>query len=124
VAYCDGQKGRRRQQVIPDDSFPEGVPAVVKKGNTTDEGRLDYFGLLPSAWTRYEAERIEANIRERIQWVHDGSFKQHAKSSPFGVVFDQPGSGSEAVQFQNKQSPSLERGQGGRLRSCELDGCL
>jgi carbonic anhydrase/acetyltransferase-like protein (isoleucine patch superfamily) len=52
-------------QVIPDNSFAEGVPAVVKKENITDEDRLDYFGLLPSAWTRYEAERIEANIRKR-----------------------------------------------------------
>ena len=52
-------------QIIPDNSFVEGVPAAVKKENITDEDRLDYFGLLPSAWTRYEAERIEANIRKR-----------------------------------------------------------
>jgi len=52
-------------QVIPDNSFAEGVPAVVKKENITDEDRLNYFGLLPSVWTRYEAERIEANIRKR-----------------------------------------------------------
>jgi carbonic anhydrase/acetyltransferase-like protein (isoleucine patch superfamily) len=50
-------------QVIPDNSFAEGVPAVVKKENITDEDRKDYFGLLPSAWTRYQAERIEARIR-------------------------------------------------------------
>lgn len=50
-------------QVIPDDSFAEGVPAVVKKTGVTDQDRLDYFGVLPSAWTRYEAANIEARIR-------------------------------------------------------------
>ena len=64
MAYYDGQKDRRRDQVIPDNSFAEGVSAVVKKENITDEDRLDYFGLLPSAWTHYEAERIEADIRK------------------------------------------------------------
>ena len=43
-------------QVIPDDSFAEGVPAAVKKENITDEDRKEYFGLLPGAWTRYEAD--------------------------------------------------------------------
>jgi len=42
----------------------------------------------------------------------------------FGVAFDRPGSRGEAFCFQRKQSPSLERGWGGRLRSCDLDGCL
>lgn len=50
-------------QVIPDNSFAEGVPAQVKKENITDEDRKDYFGLIPAAWTHYEAERIEAAIR-------------------------------------------------------------
>ncbi|MCX5638508.1 MAG: hypothetical protein NTX52_12565 [Planctomycetota bacterium] len=31
--------------VIPDNSFAEGVPAVVKKENITEEDRLNYFGL-------------------------------------------------------------------------------
>ena len=52
-------------QVIPDDSFAEGVPAVVKKTRIADQDRLDYFGVLPSAWTRYEAANIEARIRRR-----------------------------------------------------------
>lgn len=52
-------------QVIPENSFAEGVPAVVKKRTITDKDRLDYFGVLPSAWTRYEAERIEADIRKK-----------------------------------------------------------
>ena len=52
-------------QVIPDNSFAEGVPAVVKKENITEEDRLDYFGVLPSGWTRYEAANIEANIRRK-----------------------------------------------------------
>jgi carbonic anhydrase/acetyltransferase-like protein (isoleucine patch superfamily) len=50
-------------QVIPDNSFAEGVPATIKKTGLTDQDRLDYFGVLPSAWTRYEAENIEARIR-------------------------------------------------------------
>ena len=52
-------------QVIPEDSFAEGVPAVVKKQNITDQDRLDYFGVLPSAWTRYEAQNIESNILKK-----------------------------------------------------------
>lgn len=52
-------------QVIPDNSFAEGVPAVVKKKNITDKDRLNYFGVLPSAWTRYEAGRIEESIRKK-----------------------------------------------------------
>ncbi|MHC4176769.1 MAG: hypothetical protein ACYSWU_04640 [Planctomycetota bacterium] len=50
-------------QVIPEDSFAEGVPAVVKKQNITDDDRRDYFGLLPAGWTRFEASKIEADIR-------------------------------------------------------------
>ena len=45
--------------------FAEGVPAVVKKRDITDEDRLRYFGVLPSAWTRYEGERIEQSIRRK-----------------------------------------------------------
>jgi carbonic anhydrase/acetyltransferase-like protein (isoleucine patch superfamily) len=52
-------------QVIPDNCFAEGVPAVIKKKNITEEDRLDYFGVLPSGWTRYEAEKIEASIRKK-----------------------------------------------------------
>ncbi|OHB67426.1 MAG: hypothetical protein A2Y76_03870 [Planctomycetes bacterium RBG_13_60_9] len=52
-------------QAIPENSLAQGVPAVVKKTDITDRERLDYFGVLPSAWTRYEAENIEAAIRRR-----------------------------------------------------------
>jgi carbonic anhydrase/acetyltransferase-like protein (isoleucine patch superfamily) len=52
-------------QVIPDNCFAEGVPAIIKKDNITEEDRLDYFGVLPSGWTRYEAEKIEASIRKK-----------------------------------------------------------
>ncbi len=41
-------------QVIPANTFAEGVPAVVKKENITDEDRKDYFGLIPSKWTQFE----------------------------------------------------------------------
>lgn len=44
----------RHNQVIPENSFAEGVPAVVKKQNVTDEDRQAYFGLIPAEWTRYE----------------------------------------------------------------------
>jgi carbonic anhydrase/acetyltransferase-like protein (isoleucine patch superfamily) len=53
-------------QAIPDNAFAEGVPAVVKKRDITDEDRLRYFGVLPSAWTRYEGERIEQSIRRKL----------------------------------------------------------
>ncbi len=52
-------------QVIPDNNFAEGVPAVVKKTGLTEQDRQDYFGVLPSAWTRYEAGNIEAGIRRK-----------------------------------------------------------
>ncbi|HEC02874.1 MAG TPA: hypothetical protein ENI81_04995 [Phycisphaerales bacterium] len=51
-------------QVIPDNCFAQGVPAVIKKGDITDADRLDYFGVLPAAWTRYEARNIEQRIRK------------------------------------------------------------
>jgi len=38
----------------------------VKKRNITGKDRLEYFGVLPSAWTRYEAANIEASIRKRL----------------------------------------------------------
>ena len=52
-------------QVIEPNCFAEGVPAVIKKRNITDDDRLDYFGLLPSGWTSFEAKNIEARIRKR-----------------------------------------------------------
>ncbi|MHC4596918.1 MAG: hypothetical protein ACYS19_18470 [Planctomycetota bacterium] len=52
-------------QVIGDNSFAEGVPAVIKKENITEEDRLDYFGVLPSGWTRYTAEKVEASFRKK-----------------------------------------------------------
>lgn len=54
----------RVDQVIPDNSFAEGVPAVIKKRDITEADRLDYFGVLPSGWTQYEAENIEQRIRK------------------------------------------------------------
>jgi carbonic anhydrase/acetyltransferase-like protein (isoleucine patch superfamily) len=53
-------------QVIPDNCFAQGVPAVVRKKNLTDKDRADYFGVLPSAWTHHEAANIEASIRKRL----------------------------------------------------------
>jgi len=42
------------------------VPAVIKQRHLTDQDRQDYFGVLPSAWTRYEAGRIEESIRKKL----------------------------------------------------------
>lgn len=52
-------------QTIPDNCLAQGVPAQVVQENLTDEDRQAYFGVLPTAWTRYEAERIEETIRRR-----------------------------------------------------------
>lgn len=52
-------------QVIPENSFAEGVPAEVMKENITDDDRRDYFGLVPAAWTHYQGDRIEEDIRRR-----------------------------------------------------------
>lgn len=52
-------------QIIPENSFAEGVPARVVKENITDEDRISYFGLLPRAWTHYEGDRIEESIRKK-----------------------------------------------------------
>jgi len=54
-----------RDQVIPENSFAEGVPAKIVKENITDADRLNYFGLLPKEWTHYAGDRIEENIRKR-----------------------------------------------------------
>lgn len=55
----------RVDQVIGDNCFAEGVPAVIKKENITEDDRLDYFGVLPSGWTRYEAQKIEESVRAK-----------------------------------------------------------
>jgi len=52
-------------QVIPENSFAEGVPAKIVKENITDDDRVDYFGLIPKEWTHYEGDRIEEDIRKR-----------------------------------------------------------
>ena len=52
-------------QVIPENCFAEGVPAQITRENLNDADRQGYFGVLPSAWTHYEGDRIEARIREK-----------------------------------------------------------
>jgi UDP-N-acetylglucosamine acyltransferase len=52
-------------QVIPENSLAEGVPARVIREHITDDDRRDYFGLIPRAWTHYEGDRIEADIRRK-----------------------------------------------------------
>jgi hypothetical protein len=43
----------------------EGVPPIVKNENITEDDRLDYFGVLPSGWIRYEAKNIGERIRAK-----------------------------------------------------------
>ncbi len=52
-------------QVIPENSFAEGVPAVVKKRDITDADRAAYFGLVPAEWTRYTGERTEQSSQKK-----------------------------------------------------------
>jgi carbonic anhydrase/acetyltransferase-like protein (isoleucine patch superfamily) len=49
-------------QEVPANCLAQGVPARVVKEGLTDEDRLAYFGVLPSAWTNYEGDRIEERI--------------------------------------------------------------
>ena len=58
-------------QVIPGNSFAEGVPAVVKKENITDKDRQDYFGLIPAEWTRYEGESQEERAGRKKEGAVD-----------------------------------------------------
>jgi carbonic anhydrase/acetyltransferase-like protein (isoleucine patch superfamily) len=53
-------------QVIPENCLAQGVPAQIVKEKITDDDRRDYFGLVPSGWTHYEGDRIEASIRMRL----------------------------------------------------------
>ena len=53
-------------QEIPANSFAEGVPAVIKKRNITDQDRLAYFGLIPEQWARYEGSENESDIRKKL----------------------------------------------------------
>lgn len=52
-------------QVIPENSFAEGVPAVVKKEDISDRDRRAYFGLIPSEWARYAGDKQEEAVRRR-----------------------------------------------------------
>ena len=50
-------------QVIPDNAFAEGVPAVVKKENVTDGDRQAYFGLIPAEWSKHEARQVDESLQ-------------------------------------------------------------
>lgn len=52
-------------QVIPANCFAEGVPAVVKKENITDEDRKEYFGLVPAEWAQYAGDRMENRAKNK-----------------------------------------------------------
>lgn len=53
-------------QRIPANALAEGVPARMTRENLTDQDRQRYFGVLPSAWTHYEAAQIEADIKRKM----------------------------------------------------------
>jgi UDP-N-acetylglucosamine acyltransferase len=53
-------------QVIPANALAEGVPAKVTREDLTDADRQAYFGVLPAAWTHYEAEQIETSIKAKM----------------------------------------------------------
>ncbi len=53
-------------QQIPANALAEGVPAQITRENLTDGDRQRYFGVLPSAWTRYEGVQIEADIKRKM----------------------------------------------------------
>ena len=50
-------------QIIPANSFAEGVPAVVKKENITEEDRIKYFGLSPGGWIAFASAEREAEVK-------------------------------------------------------------
>ena len=56
----------RHGQVIPENSFAEGVPAVVKREKITHKDRQAYFGLIPAQWARYAGQQQEAAIKRRL----------------------------------------------------------
>lgn len=45
----------RVDQEIPANAFAEGVPAVVKKEDITDDDRRATFGLVPREWTHFDS---------------------------------------------------------------------
>ena len=53
-------------QIIPPNSFAEGVPAVVKKENITEEDRVKYFGLSPGGWIAFESAEREAEVKANL----------------------------------------------------------
>ena len=54
-------------QVIPANTLAQGVPAQIVREDLTDADRQAYFGVLPAAWTHYEGDHIEADIRRKRQ---------------------------------------------------------
>lgn len=50
-------------QLIPDNCLAIGVPSVIKARFLNEKDRQDYFGVMPSVWTKFEAEENEMEIR-------------------------------------------------------------
>ena len=51
-------------QYIPDNCMAIGVPSEIRSRFLSEKDRQDYFGVMPSAWTRFEAAENEKEIRE------------------------------------------------------------
>lgn len=54
-------------QILPDGTMYEGVPAKLIRENVTDQDRAEYFGLIPAVWCHYQGDGIEKQIRERLK---------------------------------------------------------
>lgn len=65
----------RVDQVVPDNRLAEGVAATIRKEGLTEDDRLAYFGVLPSACTHYEAGKVEADIRKRMGLSNTGQWR-------------------------------------------------
>lgn len=65
------------------------MTTIGKKENITEDDRLGYFGVLPSGWIRYEAQKIEERTRAKknIKWcVH----RKLSEKSPLIVTSKHP----------------------------------
>ena len=65
AVLADGS-ATRVDMVICDGCFFEGVPAVMKRKDLTEEDRAKYFGVSPLAWTTFEGDRQEVNAKKRM----------------------------------------------------------
>src|SRR5574340_496459 len=68
-------------QVIPDSSFAQGVPAVVKRKGLTEPQRAEYFGVSTLAWTTLKATGRRPTQKNAWPPNSDKSGRQESCSS-------------------------------------------